>query len=406
MTAVQAPTDTPETEAPECRQHGPMVLRPAGTPEQEFTGDWYTCPDPTCRNAILRPSPELLAQLAEQQQKRGTVTIAHTRADGTLLEGSRKGDGVWEIVRQHGFRSSRNIGLYISHSRDRAAKRWNIDRAAEALRKAGWTVVIDIDEDTRRTFAEAEGERVERAADRAERFEGYTDNAASRSAGRYKAAMDGIRGIEPGQPILVDHYSARSHRRALERHDNNMRASIAEQSKAEHWAARAKASGSYEQFRNSPGRTLRRLEKLRAELRGIERWQRGESNNGHTVALTPARVAELERRNAETTEEIEFWEHVIAEAEKNGFKVWSKADFTKGDFVLYGGTWYEVLRANAKSVTIPHIHNGTGKKVVRKGDGHVADWTWTAPYTDVRGRRSAEEQAAAESVTDPGEGDA
>ncbi|MGW3163273.1 hypothetical protein ACWC9Q_10360 [Streptomyces sp. NPDC001142] len=70
--------------------------------------------------------------------------------------------------------------------------------------------------------------------------------------------------------------------------------------------------------------------------------------------------------------------------------MWSKADFTRGDFVLYRGTWYEVLRVNPKSVTIPHIHNGTGKRIVR-ATGNRHDWTWTAPYDDVSGRKSADE---------------
>lgn len=401
MTAAPAPTGTPETEAPTCRQHGPMIERPAQTPEQEFTGTWWTCADPTCRNAHLAPSPELLAQLAEQGTKpRGTITITHTRADGTLLEGSRKGDGVWEIVRQHGFRSSRSVGLYISHSRDKAAKLWNIGRAAKALRAAGWTVAIDIDEDTRRSFAEAEADRVERAGERADRFSGYADNAAARSEGRYKSAMDGIRGIEPGQPILVGHHSERGHRRALERHDNNMRASIREQEKAAHFASRAQAAGAYEAFRNNPGRTLRRIKTLEADLRRVERRL---AEAGEAVT---AWTAVQQRRREELAEEIGYWQHVIAKAEEDGFKVWGKADFKKGDFCRYEGRWYEVLRVNAKSLTIPHIHNGIGRQVVRKGDGgRTADWTWTAPYDGVTARRSAEEMAAAESATDQIDGE-
>jgi hypothetical protein len=366
-----------------------MVLRAAASGELALTPTWY-CPNEVCYNRVLHP--------AKDAPRKGELTIVHTRADGTLLEGSRKGDGAWEIVRQHGFRSSRNIGLYIQQSRDKAHKSWYVNGAAEALRAAGWTVVIDIDEDTRRSFAEAEEERYERAADRADRFEEYAGNASSRSEGRYKAAMDGIRGIEPGQPILVGHHSERGHRRALERHDNNMRASIEEQSKAEHWANRAKASGSYEEFRKAPGRTLRRIAKLEADKRRVEKWLRGESAGGYARALTPATVAELNRQKEELEDELGFWAHVIAEAEKNGFKVWGKADFKKGDFVRYSGRWFEVLRVNPKSVTIPHIHNGIGTAVVRKGDGHVADWTWTAPYDGVKGRKTAEEMAAAEAA--------
>jgi hypothetical protein len=353
-------------------------------------GPTWHCPNEVCHNAAYRP--------ADDATPKGTIELAHTRADGTLLEGSRKGDGVWEIVRQHGFRSSRSVGLYISHSRDRQAKHWNINSAAEALRAAGWAVDVDIDEDTRRSFAEAEADREERAEERADRFTEYAGNAAGRSDAAYAGVRRIGDGIPMGQPILVGHHSEGRARRDVARMDAGMRRSIDEQEKAAHYAGRAAAAGSYKAFRTNPGRTLRRIATLEADLRRVERRQRGEGAGGFPYSLTPDAVAELNRRKEELEEELGFWRHVIAQAEEAGCKVWGKADFKKGDFVLYSGTWYEVLRVNAKSVTIPHIHNGIGKAVVRKGDGgRTAEWTWLAPYDGVRGRRSAEEQAAVES---------
>ncbi|MGC5412048.1 DUF3560 domain-containing protein, partial [Streptomyces sp. DT225] len=61
-----------------------------------------------------------------------TIKITHNREEGTLLNGSRKGDGVYEIVRTHGFRYSRNVGIYISRSQDREAQHWRINGAAYA----------------------------------------------------------------------------------------------------------------------------------------------------------------------------------------------------------------------------------------------------------------------------------
>jgi hypothetical protein len=93
------------------------------------------------------------------------ITITHTHADGTLINGSRKGDGVWEILvqlRRNGqgnWRFSRDVGLYLGQSRDKNAQTWKIDRAAEALRNAGHQVTVTVDEGERRTFAEAEAER-------------------------------------------------------------------------------------------------------------------------------------------------------------------------------------------------------------------------------------------------------
>ena len=71
--------------------------------------------------------------------------------------------------------------------------------------------------------------------------------------------------------------------------------------------------------------------------------------------------------------------------------MWTRADFTKGDYVQSRGTWYEVVRVNAKSLTIPAMINDG--HIVHK-DGNRCTWTDTVPYHKVRGRKSAEEIAA------------
>jgi hypothetical protein len=94
------------------------------------------------------------------------IVISHDPVEGTILSGSRKGDGVWEIVRQHGFRSSREIGLYIRGSRDRDAQTWRIEAAATALRAAGFEVTVEID-DQWRPAADREAAYTDRADERA-----------------------------------------------------------------------------------------------------------------------------------------------------------------------------------------------------------------------------------------------
>ncbi|NUR01325.1 MAG: DUF3560 domain-containing protein [Streptomyces sp.] len=371
-------TDT-TTDTPNCPQHGPMTAR------EGATVPIWQCSDPVCTNAAWRP--------AQGVTGRGELEITHTRADGTLIEGSRKGDGVYEIVRAHGFRYFPSLGcLGVRQSRDKAVKRWYVDGAAAALAQAGWTVTVLVDEDTRRTFAEQEADRVERAEDRTQRFTEYAGNAASRSTARRDAADRISKRFEFGQPILLGHHSQRRAERDHERIDQNMRASFAEADRAEHYARRAKASGSYEAFRKNPPRTLRRIGNLEAELRGVERWQRGESNNGYTVDLTPYRVAELERRHEELTDELGFWRHVVAEAEAAGFKVWGPDDFTKGDFARIRGRWYEVLRVNKKTLGIP---GGPDIQRVISLETHAyPGMRGTAPYDEVTARKSAEDMRA------------
>ncbi|MFD5253086.1 DUF3560 domain-containing protein [Streptomyces bobili] len=326
-----------------------------------------------------------------------TIEITHTRRAGTLIEGTSRGDGSAEILRlrEYGrtqrqpFRWSRNLDCwYLPHSRDHATYTPSLELLAQRLRDKGFEVTLTIDNADRRSFSEAEEEREEKAEGRAERFGGYADTAARNSEAAWKSSHEISERFAFGQPILVGHHSEGRARRDHARMDSTMRKSISERDRAQHWANREEAAANYERFRKDPGRTLRRLDKLRADLRAVEKWQRGESAKG--FSRSPA-DPELEIEHQELTEEIEHWEAVIKDAEARGFKVWSKADFKRGDFVLYRGTWYEVLRVNPKSVTIPHIHNGTGKCIVRATGNQHDDWTWTAPYDDVSGRKSADE---------------
>ena len=118
------------------------------------------------------------------------ITIRHTHEDGTLIEGSAKGDGVYEILKGlrgnwRYFPSLRQIGL--GQSRDKAAKTWDINQAAEALRKAGHDVTVEVDDSQRRTVAEIEADRAERAEARAERYE----------------ERAGKRGTEAPRPVVI-----------------------------------------------------------------------------------------------------------------------------------------------------------------------------------------------------------
>ncbi|MEV7090111.1 DUF3560 domain-containing protein [Streptomyces sp. NPDC093085] len=326
-----------------------------------------------------------------------TIEITHTRREGTLIEGTSRGDGSAEILRlrEYGrtqrqpFRWSRNLDCwYLPHSRDHATYPPSLELLAQRLRDAGFETTLTIDNADRRTFAEAEREREEKAEGRAERFGGYAATAARNSEAEWKKSHDISERFAGGQPIITGHHSEGRARRDHARMDDAMRKSIGESDRAEHWTGRAQAAANYEQFKKNPGRTLRRLDRLRADLRAVEKWQRGESAKGYSRNPDDP---ELTIRHEELTEEIKHWEQVIKDAEAGGVKIWSKADFTRGDFVLYRGSWYEVLRVNPKSVTIPHIHNGIGKLLVRATGNQHDDWTWTAPYDDVSGRKSADE---------------
>ncbi|MDT0377255.1 DUF3560 domain-containing protein [Streptomyces sp. DSM 42041] len=319
------------------------------------------------------------------------VTITHTRANGTLLTGSHKGDGVFDIVRAYNFRYFRSLGkLGLPRSRDNAAQRWRINAAADALRAAGHEVTITINEDDRRTFAEAEADREERAEARAGRYGDRADRASTSADARRAAAKRISDSIPFGQPILIGHHSEGRARRDNERIDTNMRKAIAETERSGYWQNRSLAAENYKRYRNNPARTLRRIAKLEAELRRIEKWKAGKSAGGFTRSTTPEGLAELSREELEITEELEHWREVIAKAEADGFKVWGKDDFTKGDYVRIRGHWYEVLRVNAKSLTVPGGPQIT--KVINR-ENREFSWDDRAPYDEVTARKSAEEMA-------------
>ncbi|MGA5643369.1 DUF3560 domain-containing protein [Streptomyces cinereoruber] len=314
---------------------------------------------------------------------KGAITITHTRAEGTILTGSQKGDGVFDIVRRHNFWFSRNVdGLFLKHSRDKEAQTWRINAAAEALRAAGHEVTIETDENTRRSFAEAEADREERAAERAERFSDRADRAIA-SADAKRATADQLsKRFEMGQPILIGHHSEGRARRDAARIDANMRASFKDRDRAGHWSNRAQAAESYAQHRNDPYRTLRRLEKLRADLRAQQRHLAAETAAGRDGARHARLIEDI-------TDEITHWEGIVEKAKAEGVKVWTPDDFTPGDFVRMRGSWYEVIRVNPKTLSIAWNLRLEPKPVMTREDATPPGYrlgTFTIDYTNVRAR--------------------
>lgn len=320
-----------------------------------------------------------------------TITIAHTRAEGTLVEGTTRGDGTAPILKDHRFRWSRTLGAwYLPHSRDKRADRYRIDSAAAALRAAGHDVETTIDEDTARSFADAEAERTQRAEERADRYADRANRAADNADTLLTRARDMASRIPMGQPILVGHHSENRDRRYRDRIHTTEGKGHAENQRAGYWAGRAEAAAHYEQHRTNPGTTLRRIDKLEAEARQVDKWLAGKSAGGFTRDISNlGTVAELNRRREELAEELDHWRDIIKQAEAEGFKVWSRNDFTKGDFAKIRGHWYQVLRVNAKTLTVP---GGPDIQHVITLENHAyPGMRATAPYDRVTGRKSAEE---------------
>lgn len=309
------------------------------------------------------------------------ILIEHTREFGTLAYGTRKGDAGDQILRSNGFRwfpSHRALG--IQHSRDKRAKRYQIEQARKALEAAGLSVTVTI-EDTPRPVEVVEADRAERGAGRAGRFAGYAENAAGRAQAAQAKADRVFEGRPPGQPLLVDHYSYTRERNRLDRAHKSEERARDERGKAKYWEGRAEASENEMSHREDVPTTLRRIERLEAEQRKYQRALNGEPGTGWNAGPNgnPDSRAELTARVAELAAEIEYWRGHVAAREAEGVKVWRREDFAKGDYAKCYGYWCEVKRVNPKSVTIPHP---------------MFPWDASCPYDKVTGRMTAAEMAA------------
>jgi hypothetical protein len=170
-----------------------------------------------------------------------------------------------------------------------------------------------------------------------------------------------------GQPILIGHHSEKAHRNRLERAWKQTTKSVQEYPKARYWETRSQASFRQTDLRYGSSVTRRRIDRLEAEARKLERdvdkWWDGTADPGHYVL---ANLVDLEQLH----EEIGYWKAHIEALKAAGEKIWMQDDVPKGSFVTFnqegpGQRWYEVIRASAKSVTVPHPYGDMGF-VVRK----------------------------------------
>lgn len=233
----------------------------------------------------------------------------------------------------------------------------------EALREAGgrkfrgqWSFFSDptdlLPTLQRQSFGERIEAQQERASDRADRREEWADKATQRSSQAHARARAIGDMIPSGQPILVDHYSAKRHRADINRIDNAMRKAVTEADKAEHHARMARVARATAEGDHSVAFMSRRLKEAEAELRRVLR------KLGSDAQWSPENRLKIETLRDEYQEKVNYWQAQIVA--KSGVQ-YTKQNVAKGDRVRYRGTWYEVARVNAQTVTvcgwlgIPHV---------------------------------------------------
>lgn len=111
----------------------------------------------------------------------------------------------------------------------------------------------------------------DRAEDRADRFEGYSEKRTA-DAERARQAVAAIADNIPlGQPILVGHHSEKRARKDAERIENGMRKAVKMWETAGYWSARAAGAVRAAKYKELPAVRARRIKTLEADLRKVER---------------------------------------------------------------------------------------------------------------------------------------
>jgi hypothetical protein len=234
-------------------------------------------------------------------------------------------------------------------------------------------------------MAESETDRASRMHDRAEALAAKADRKGTAAEARWNAGQRIADAIPAGQPILVGHHSEPRHRRDLRRIDAHHHASAELAHEAEVAANGAQTAQQHMDHREAPGVTARRIERLQAERRRVQRGIDGHTRNFRNNAgeiyrrevSPPASGQALEHytlQAAHLDEQIAYWTRLLAEHQSA--RRWNPVNPTeirKGDLVRAGRQWREVVRVTTKTVTVTTDYFSTDK----------------LPLTDIREHRKA-----------------
>lgn len=306
------------------------------------------------------------------------LTITHTPTEGTQIDGTAKGDGTASVLKAHGWRWGRSIGCwYVPHSRDRQPKTHIIDSTTSALQAAGFTVATEVSHELRST-AEVEEAKIQRQAERAEALSAKAERKAATAAAAWHRSDAAAEALPwGGEPVKIGHHSETRHRNAIAKAHRTIGAALEADRETAREQQRAEAAATTTRARYSVQTVANRIEKLKAEERGIQR-----SLDGHTAGQgtpyareVPAATGDyrerLETSLAATRDSIGYWEGVRAGQVASGeATVHSRETIAKGDAVKVSGQWREVVRVNAKTVSVATGYSWTDRVLY----AHIQDY--------------------------------
>jgi len=287
------------------------------------------------------------------------IEITHTHQDGTLVDGTTKGDGTAPLLKTHGFSWFPSIKMWgIRGSRDQAARRLAINAAAEALRAAGHEVTVEID-DTPRDNTTVRADKHERLEDRRAGLAAKGERLTAESAALHRRSKAMVEHIPMGQPVMPGR-RGQAHRNLLNRSiDTAIKgAQVARQ--AEAIPDRIAGSRRAEAYGERPDVIKRRVDRMEAELRRLDR--RLARMKLYPDAYSPAVVEQYQGERATLLTRIEGDKGLLEQARAEGrFGQYSRDNVHKGDLVRIRGRWRQVARANAKTVAVTTGYSWTDK---------------------------------------------
>lgn len=304
-------------------------------------------------------------------------TIEHG-AEGTLVHGTSRDDSTTiDVLKGNGFRWSRRLEAWYLPRNLRPESREA--RVSAVVRALGDRVRVERpDGGARQTAAQREAARQERAAERADRMTSRAEHKQAEADTAYEASRRATAGIPLGQPILLGHHSQRNHERALERSRSQMDKSLAAQQQAERARAAAERATRTASGKESVVTIDNRIQRNEAELRRVDRLLAGTASPGQGPA-SGEYADQLRDRREQLLDQIGFDTDKLEAA---GGINYGKHNVAPGDLVNAVGRWLPVVRANAKTVTVP-----TGYS-----------WTDTVPWSKVRSVTKAEDFSPAQAA--------
>jgi hypothetical protein len=289
------------------------------------------------------------------------LTIRHTLAEGTTLSGSRRGDGTAEQLKPLGWRWGRTLAAwYLPRSRDTRPNTATISATSERLRAVGHSVTTELDTTPRDPGEIAEDKR-QRSLSRAWRLEARAARQARRAEELHARADQLTARFAGGQPILTGHHSEACARADLDRSNTLTRRALAEDARAQGTTRAAVAARSRAEHQDSPGVVACRLDRLAAQQRQLRARLAQRGPYLSAAPLDPGYRAQLEEQLGQVTRQLEHWQSVHAEQLRTGAAEAVGPDTVSvGDQVKISGTWRQVTRVNAKSVTVA-TETGSGR---------------------------------------------